>query len=42
MRFLFVSRHVPTPKQIELAAQQNVELLYAGDCDAFGFLIEEV
>lgn len=34
-RFLFISRHVPSQKQLELAAAQGVELIYVGDLDAF-------
>lgn len=34
-KFAFISRHVPTDDQAKLAAQQDVELIHVGDCDAF-------
>jgi hypothetical protein len=39
-QFAFVTRHAPTPEQIELAAAQNIELVPVGDVDAFGDLSE--
>ena len=35
-RWAFVSRHVPTPEQIVTAIQAGIELIPAGDRDAFG------
>jgi hypothetical protein len=35
-RWAFVSRHVPTPEQIEKAIQAGIELIPVGDRDAFG------
>lgn len=33
--FAFISRHKPTPEQIALAAQLDIELLHVGDRDGF-------
>lgn len=35
-RFAFVSRHAPTPGQIELAGRAGIELVHVWDRDAFG------
>jgi hypothetical protein len=35
-KFAFVSRHAPTPDQIRVAAEMNIELVGVGDVDAFG------
>ena len=35
MLMAFISRHEPTPRQIELAAEQGFELVHIGDHDAF-------
>jgi hypothetical protein len=34
-RFAFISRHVPTEDQIQLADQLRIELVHVGDEDAF-------
>lgn len=34
-KFAFISRHTPTAEQIELAAEQGIELVPVGDMDAF-------
>lgn len=34
-KFAFISRHKPTQTQIDLAALQNIELVFVGDLDAF-------
>jgi len=34
-KYAFVSRHTPTPEQIELARKANIELVPIGDIDAF-------
>lgn len=45
MKMAFISRHTPTHRQHELAAEQGYELLHVGDCDAFsvdpGFVHEK-
>ncbi len=41
MKFAFISRHVPTQGQIELAAQKGIELVHVGDRDAFSVSHEE-
>ncbi len=41
-RFAFISRHTPTPEQIELAAAQDIELVAIGDLDAFTVEAEDV
>ena len=33
--FAFISRHTPTERQIELAAEQGIEVVHIGDLDAF-------
>lgn len=35
MKFAFISRHAPTEGQIELAANEDIELVPVGDADAF-------
>jgi hypothetical protein len=35
MKFAFVSRHVPTPRQYELAQEKGIELVPVGDLDGF-------
>lgn len=35
MKMAFISRHTPTDRQTELAAEQGYELVHVGDCDAF-------
>ena len=34
-KFAFISRHMPTDEQINLAAKKDVELIHVGDRDAF-------
>ena len=34
-RFAFISRHLPTTGQVELAQAQGIELVHVGDADAF-------
>jgi hypothetical protein len=34
-KFLFVSRHEPTARQHELAAEKGIKLVHVGDVDAF-------
>lgn len=34
-RFAFISRHVPTQSQHDLAAAEGIELIHIGDADAF-------
>lgn len=34
-KFAFISRHVPTPKQHELAKEKGIELVHVGDVDGF-------
>jgi len=34
-RFAFISRHVPTQRRHELAAEQGITLVHVGDVDAF-------
>lgn len=34
-KMAFISRHVPTPEQITLAAERGFELIHVGDVDAF-------
>jgi hypothetical protein len=34
-KFAFISRHVPTQKQQELAAEKDIDLIAVGDVDAF-------
>lgn len=36
LKFAFVSRHVPTVSQIEMAGRAGIELIHVGDADAFG------
>jgi len=42
MNFAFVSRHVPTQGQIELAASKGITLEHVGDRDAFAFPSDEI
>ena len=35
MKFAFISRHLPTSGQVDLAAAQGIELVHVGDADAF-------
>jgi hypothetical protein len=35
MKFAFITRHQPTQAQIDLAAEQGIELECVGDADAF-------
>jgi hypothetical protein len=35
MEMAFISRHVPTAKQVELAQAQGFQLVHIGDMDAF-------
>jgi len=35
MNFAFISRHSPTPEQMELAKEEGIELFAIGDADAF-------
>lgn len=35
MNFAFISRHKPTPEQVQLAAEQDIILHHVGDADAF-------
>lgn len=41
MKFAFISRHVPTQTQIDLAAQKGIELVHVGDRDAFSVSRQE-
>ena len=41
-KFAFISRHTPTREQIDLAAEQDIELVSIGDLDAFTAMAEEV
>jgi hypothetical protein len=34
-KFLFISRHEPTARQHELAAEKGIKLVHVGDVDAF-------
>ena len=34
MKFAFIARHQPTPEQLQLAQQQDIELVTVGDRDA--------
>ena len=34
-KFAFISRHLPTEGQVQLAADQGIELVHVGDADAF-------
>lgn len=34
-KFAFISRHQPTPEQVELAADRWISLIPVGDADAF-------
>lgn len=34
-KYAFISRHTTTPEQAVLAAEQGIELVPIGDCDAF-------
>lgn len=40
-KFLFISRHEPSQRQHELASEQNIQLIHAGDLDAFADDLEE-
>lgn len=40
-KFAFISRHTPTPEQIELADRLNIELVTVGDKDAFSLSGEQ-
>lgn len=42
MHFAFISRHVPTQGQIDLAAAQGVTLITTGDMDAFNVDLQTV
>jgi len=42
MKFAFVSRHVPTQGQIELAASKGIILEHIGDRDAFAFPVDAI
>lgn len=35
MKFAFISRHIPTDGQGQLAADKGIELVHVGDADAF-------
>ena len=35
LKFAFISRHLPTPGQVDLAAARGIELVHVGDADAF-------
>lgn len=35
MNFAFISRHIPTDTQVQLAADAGVNLVHVGDADAF-------
>lgn len=37
MKYAFISRHKPTPEQIEQAKAVGVEIVHVGDADAFNF-----
>lgn len=42
LKFAFVSRHVPTASQLDLAAAKGVVLEHVGDRDAFAFPVDEI
>ena len=41
-KYAFISRHIPTQGQIDLAAAQEIELIHVGDADAFTVTTEWV
>lgn len=41
MKFAFVSRHLPTESQLQLASKSGIELVHVGDRDAFAFPASE-
>ena len=41
-KFAFISRHVPTTEQIDLAIAQEIELVSIGDLDGFTVTAEQV
>jgi hypothetical protein len=40
--YAFISRHVPTTEQAELAAEKGIELVVVGDMDAFSVTPSDV
>jgi hypothetical protein len=40
-RFAFISRHLPTQEQIDLAIAKSIELVHVGDMDAFNWEMEK-
>ena len=40
-KFAFISRHDLTPRQLELAASEDIDLVPVGDRDAFTCSLEE-
>ena len=42
MRFAFISRHVPTIGQLQLAADQGITLVQIGDRDAFTVNVTDI
>lgn len=41
-KFAFISRHTPTNDQINLAAEQNIEIVHVGDRDAFNVMPDDI
>ena len=41
-KLLFISRHVPSPEQVELALEKELELIHVGDMDAFGDVLTDL
>lgn len=42
LKFAFLSRHVPTEQQIQIAAEQGIELIHIGDRDAFSVTVDDI
>lgn len=41
-KFAFISRHLPTQGQVDMAAERGIELIHVGDADAFSVTPEWV
>lgn len=41
-KFAFISRHVPTEGQIEMAKAQGIDLVHIGDLDAFSVTSKDI
>lgn len=39
--FAFISRHVPTQEQLEMARDHGIEMTHVGDRDAFAFKFDD-